>query len=337
MSNSTTSTIAPPPSPTLTVPTSNNKASKDFASSLKSQSTVIDLEKNDTFNREEIVDVHYEDYDQTIAVDRTNVHWWYALVSRGRRFRHNNREFLAEFIGTLILILLINGVAAQQRLAISMNNSWLTNAFGNGMAVLFAISVCGHISGAHINPAITVTLWLFSNFPGRKVPTYCIAQLLGAFSGSALLYSIITPALHQFDGGSRSILGDHGTATIFATYPPLYVDIGTAIASEVLGTALLTLLIMTTGHPNNRPFCSFQGVIVATGITSLISSIGYTSGFSLNPARDLGPRIFTAIAGWGPEVFTINHCYALVPMFAPFLGGLTGGIIYNIFIDHSVD
>ncbi|KAI9265009.1 aquaporin-like protein, partial [Phascolomyces articulosus] len=247
-----------------------------------------------------------------------------------------NREFLAEFIGTLILVLLINGVSAEQRLDVSMD-SWLTVAYGNGMAVLFAISICGHISGAHMNPAITVTLWLFSNFPRHRVPNYIIAQTLGAFCGSAVLYLIIIPAIDQFDGGTRSILGDHGTATIFATYPPLYVGIGTAIASEVVGTSLLALLVMTTGHPNNRPFCSMQGVIVATGISSILLSIGYTSGFSLNPARDIGPRVFTALAGWGPEVFTVGNYYAFVPMFAPFLGSLVGGIIYTIFIDHVVD
>ncbi|KAI7851971.1 aquaporin-like protein, partial [Circinella umbellata] len=259
-----------------------------------------------------------------------------GLVALGRQFRRNNREVLAEFIGTLILVLLINGVSAEQRLSVS-NDSWLTVAYGNGMAVLFAISICGHISGAHMNPAITVTLWLFSNFPRNRVLSYIIAQIAGAFCGSALLYTIITPAINQFDGGTRSILGDTGTATIFATYPPLYVGIGTAIASEVVGTSLLALLVMTTGHPQNRPFCSIQGVIVATGVSSILLSIGYTSGFSLNPARDIGPRIFTAVAGWGLEVFIISDYYALVPMFAPFLGSLVGGTVYTIFIDHAAD
>ncbi|KAI9493599.1 aquaporin-like protein [Zychaea mexicana] len=290
-------------------------------------------------NREEIVvDAHYPDhYEETIAAD-PSIHKgrFQDLIALGRQFRRNHREFLAEFIGTLILVLLVNGVTAEQTLGVSAN-SWLTVAYGNGMAVLSAISVCGHISGAHMNPAITIALWLFSNFPGRRVPTYCIAQLLGAFCGSALLYTIITPAIHQFDGGTRSILGEHGTATIFATYPPLYVGIGTAIASEVVGTALLVLLVMTTGHPSNRPFSSMQGVIIATGLSSILLSIGYTSGFSLNPARDIGPRLFTALAGWGLEVFTVGNYYAFVPMFAPLLGSFVGGIAYMIFIDHGVE
>lgn len=186
-----------------------------------------------------------------------------------------------------------------------------------------------------MNPAITVTFWLFKGFPSRKVPVYIAAQFLGAFSGAALLYLVIHPALHQFDGGTRSILGDYGTAGIFATYPPLYVGIGPAIASEVVGTGLLSLLVMVTGNPKNQPFCAIQGIVVASGITAILLALGYTSGFSLNPARDLGPRLFTAMAGWGIDVFRVANYYAVVPAFAPFLGAFLGGFTYTIFIDHS--
>lgn len=186
-----------------------------------------------------------------------------------------------------------------------------------------------------MNPVITLTFWLFSGFPRRKVPGYCAAQLAGSFMGAATLYAIIKPALDQFDGGERAILGNTGTAGIFATYPPLYVGIGAAIASEVVGTAILLVLVMTTGHPNNQPFCGVQGFVVASGISAILLAIGYTSGFSLNPARDIGPRLFTACAGWGSGVFTAANYYAFVPMFAPLLGGLVGGITYTIFIDHA--
>jgi glycerol uptake facilitator-like aquaporin len=156
---------------------------------------------------------------------------------------------------------------------------------------------------------------------------------LGAFTGAALLYCTIEPAITQFDHGQRQILGDLGTAGIFGTYPPLYVGIGSAVASEVIGTALLLLVIMVSGHPNNIPFKTAQGVMIAAGVMAICLSLGYTSGFSINPARDLGPRLFTAIAGWGFEVFTVHHYYALVPMLAPILGGLIGGFVYTIFID----
>ncbi|KAI9312461.1 aquaporin-like protein [Dichotomocladium elegans] len=252
-----------------------------------------------------------------------------------RAFRYNNREFLAEFISTLILVLFIDGVSAEQTLIAGSQKSWLTSSLGTGLAVLFAISVSGHISGAHINPAVTLTFWAFSGFPTRKVPIYFAAQFLGAFFGAALLYAVIWPALNEFDGGERQILGEHGTAGIFATYPPLYVGVGAAVASEIIGTALLLLLIMVTGHPNNMPFHSSQGVFIACGLMIISMGLGYTSGFSLNPARDIGPRLFTAIAGWGTGVFSIRDYYALIPMFAPLVGGLLGGMTYSIFIDHA--
>ncbi|KAI8371290.1 aquaporin-like protein [Choanephora cucurbitarum] len=256
-----------------------------------------------------------------------------TIVSHIIQFRKNHREFLAEFIGTFILVLLICGISAEETLGIGVNRSWLTSSFGSGLAILIAICVAGHVSGGHLNPAVTLTFWAFSGFPARKVPVYMAAQYLGAFTGAALLYAMIEPAISQFDHGDRQILGKLGTAGIFGTYPPLYVGIGSAIASEVVGTALLLLVIMVSGHPNNLPFRTVQGVMIAAGVVAISLGLGYTSGFSINPARDLGPRLFTAIAGWGYEVFTIHHYYALVPMFAPFLGGLIGGLIFTVFVD----
>ncbi|KAG2230314.1 hypothetical protein INT48_002739 [Thamnidium elegans] len=255
------------------------------------------------------------------------------LIANLRSFRVKHREFLAEFIGTMILILLTCGISAEETLHISPHRSWLTVSFGSGLSVLVAVCIAGHVSGAHINPAVTITFWAFSGFPTRKVPIYILAQILGAFTGAALLYSIIEPAITQFDDGTRQILGEFGTAGIFGTYPPLYVGIGSAIASEVIGTALLLLIIMVSGHSNNIPFRTAQGLMIAAGVMTISLGLGYTSGFSINPARDLGPRFFTAIAGWGMDVFTVHDYYSLVPMLAPLLGGLIGGLIFTVFID----
>ncbi|KAI8369414.1 aquaporin-like protein [Radiomyces spectabilis] len=256
-----------------------------------------------------------------------------SVIVRLRALRNRHREFLAEYMGTLVLILLSCGISAEQILNIGPYKSWLTSSLGNGLAVLVAICVAGHVSGAHINPAVTLTFWAFSGFPSRKVPTYILAQILGAFTGAALLYSVIQPAINEFDGGVRQILGDKGTANIFATYPPLYVGTAAAVASEIVGTALLLLVVMVSGHPNNLPFRTAQGVMIAAGIMAISLALGYTSGFSLNPARDFGPRLFTALAGWGTGVFSIRDYYAFVPMFAPLVGGLIGGLTYTIFID----
>lgn len=162
---------------------------------------------------------------------------------------------------------------------------------------------------------------------------YISAQLLGAFSGSAVLYTMVMPAIDALDHGQRQVLGPQGTAEIFATYPPLYAGVFTTVASEIIGTALLLLLIMVTGHPNNMPFCTMQGIMIAAGLMAISLGLGYTSGFSLNPARDLGPRVFTAMAGWGLEVFSAANYYAWIPSFAPIVGGMLGGLIYKVCID----
>ncbi|CAO3590929.1 unnamed protein product [Absidia cylindrospora] len=250
-----------------------------------------------------------------------------------RSLRYRYRQFFAEFIGTFVMVVLINGISAEQTLDVGSDKSWLTTSFGNGLAVLVAICISGHVSGAHLNPAVTLAFCAFSGFPKSKVPMYIAAQISGAFSGAAVLYSMIRPAIDVFDKGDRQILGPLGTAGIFATYPPLYAGPFTAVASEVLGTALLLLLIMVTGHPNNMPFCSMQGVMIAAGLMVISLGLGYTSGFSLNPARDLGPRLFTCLMGWGPGVFSAANYYAFIPSFAPILGGLIGGGIYKTCID----
>ncbi|KAI8064467.1 aquaporin-like protein [Gongronella butleri] len=278
-------------------------------------------------------------------------------VAQGRLWRAQYREYLAEFIGTCVLIILLCGVSAEQTLHVEPTKSWLTSSLGSGnvkknrnwpsappsnpflfalvsgIAVLMAIGVAGHVSGAHINPAVTLTFWCFSGFPSKKVPGFIAAQILGAFTGAAILYSVIFPAINELDHGERQLFGEQGTAGIFATFPAVYVPTSSSILSEIVGTALLLLIVMATGHENNLPFRNAQGCFIAAGITSISISLGYTSGFSLNPARDLGPRLFIAIAGWGWQVFQARNYYFLIPMLAPFAGALIGGAVYTVFID----
>ncbi|KAI8343048.1 aquaporin-like protein [Chlamydoabsidia padenii] len=268
---------------------------------------------------------------------QTSRKWQHKYIEKsiqlGRKYRTHYREYLAEFIGTCVLIILICGASAEQTLHVEPSKSWLTSSIGSGLAVLIAICIVGHVSGAHINPAVTLTFYCFSGFPGKKVLGFLIAQFLGAFSGAAILYAVIRPAIDEFDHGDRQILGPHGTAGIFATFPAVYIERYASVLSEVIGTALLLLIIMATGHQNNLPFRNAQGCFIAIGIVSISLSLGYTSGFSLNPARDLGPRLFVAVAGWGSGVFTVRDYYFLVPLLSPILGGLIGGACYTIFID----
>ncbi|KAI9018670.1 aquaporin-like protein [Phycomyces nitens] len=300
------------------------------------------MTNNAGWKRSDAASSHHEELEPLVAVeyrvlydpDLENSHEsgkYNAFLRRAKQWRFQHREFLAEFIGTFILVLLIDGVAAEQTLF--GTKSWLTSSFGTGLAVLSGICLSGHISGGHINPAVTLAFWAFSGFPSRKVLVYITAQIAGAFTAAAVLYSVIIPAITEFDGGVRQTEGPQATAGIFATYSPLYVGTGAAIASEVVGTALLLLIIMSSGHPNNVPFVTSQGFVIGIGVMIICLSIGYTSGFSLNPARDIGPRLFTAIAGWGLDVFTVHNYYSLIPIFAPLLGAMLGALTFVIFVD----
>ncbi|ORX55142.1 aquaporin [Hesseltinella vesiculosa] len=275
----------------------------------------------------------------------------YALQHQGLCIRHKIRHYVAEFLGTFVMVLLVIGGAAEETVRLPLikgTPSWLLTSFSTGLAILFGLCIAGNISGGHLNPAVTITFWLFTGFPRKRVPFYILAQLLGAFAGAAVMYGIIFPTLNQFDGGKRAISGPTGTAGVFATYPPMTIldpstmtlsnaALMSSIASEVLGTALLLLVTMVSGNPNNQPFCFSQAIYIAIAVVVLVMSMGYTSGFAINPARDLGPRFFTAIAGWGFDVFTVYRYYFFVPLLAPLLGAMLGRLVYTVLIDLNRD
>ncbi|KAI9303549.1 aquaporin-like protein [Cunninghamella echinulata] len=242
----------------------------------------------------------------------------------GRSHRSGYREYLAEFIGTCVLCIFLCGVSAEQLLNEDGNKTTLAASIGSGLAVLIAISISGHVSGAHINPAVTITFWAFSGFPTKKVFGFIFSQFLGAFTGASILFGVIYPAINEFDNGIRQIYGKQGTAPNYSI---------SSVISEIVGTALLCLIIMSTGHKNNLPFKNAQGCFIAVGIVVISLTFGYTSGLSLNPARDFGPRLFASIAGWGFDVFKDHDYYFLVPLITPLFGGLIGGAVYTVFID----
>ncbi|CAO3638688.1 unnamed protein product [Cunninghamella blakesleeana] len=254
------------------------------------------------------------------------------IADIARRHRSGYREYLAEFIGTCVLCIFLCGVSAEQLLNEDGNKTTLASSIGSGLAVLIAISISGHVSGAHINPAVTITFWVFSGFPTRKVFGFIFSQFLGAFVGASILFGVIYPAINEFDNGTRQIYGSQGTGGIFFTFPAASYSISSVI-SELVGTALLCLIIMSTGHKNNLPFKNAQGCFIAVGIVVISLTFGYTSGLSLNPARDFGPRLFAYLAGWGLDVFKDHDCYFLVPLTIPIIGGLIGGATYTVFID----
>ncbi|KAF0382832.1 MIP family channel protein [Gigaspora margarita] len=187
--------------------------------------------------------------------------------------------------------------------------------------------------GGHLNPAVTITLAAHRNFAWHKVPIYILAQLIGAFLAAVVIFSNYHAAILEFDGGKLSVIGSNATAGIFATYPQEFMSIGGAFFSEFIGTFFLLLIILAATDERNLPNTrTIFPLIIGLALTTIAISLGYETGFSLNGARDFGPRLFTFIAGYGVEVFSAYNFYFWIPLVAPVLGGLFAGIIYDLLI-----
>ncbi|XP_065348003.1 aquaporin-10-like [Cloeon dipterum] len=246
------------------------------------------------------------------------------------------REFLAEFLGTFLLVFIGNNSVAQSVLSSESAGQFVSVNFGYGFAVTMGVLVAGGVSGGHINPAVTLTLALVGKFPFRKVAHYVVAQYLGAFLAAGATYVVYIDAINSYEAGSnRPIMGDGATAGIFATYPQTFLSEEVGFADQVFGTGILLAVVCALSDPKNRVPKSLAPVFVGLTVVAIGMSMGFNCGYPINPARDLAPRFFTAIAGWTWRVFTIRT-WSYIPLVAPHVGGLLGALIYMFFIEaHS--
>lgn len=244
------------------------------------------------------------------------------------------REVAAEFLGTFVLIVFGAGVVAQVVLSGGTAGRYLSINLGWGLAVTMGVYAAGGVSGAHINPAVTFALAVHRRFPWKKVLPYCAGQLAGAFVASAVVYAVYYDALNHFDGGVRHVTGEHGTAGIWATYPQDFLSpFPGGVVDQVVGTALLVLLVFALTDERNLAPKSNLAPLLIGGVVLLIGmTFGYNSGYAINPARDLGPRLFTAIGGWGLGVFRAGNHWWWVPLVGPMIGGVLGGLVYDLLI-----
>lgn len=240
-------------------------------------------------------------------------------------------EMIAEFVGTMVLILFGAGVVAAvvlfgKGIPGEVVNGGTTNInLAWGLAVTMGIYIAGKTSGAHLNPAVTVTLAVFRGFPWSKVVPYCVAQIGGAFLGAAVVFLNYRPAFTKFDP-----LLDH-TAGVFATFPAFPGDPASGWIDQVLGTALLLLLILAiTDNDNQAPGSNLGPVLVGLVVVAIGMSFGAMHGYAINPARDFGPRLFTLIAGFKNTGFENGVFW--VPILAPLIGGLLGGAVYDFVV-----
>ena len=242
-------------------------------------------------------------------------------------------ELLAEAFGTFLIVLCGTAVVAMvvlfgKNIPGEIVNGGYTNiTIGWGLAVAMAIYLTAKVSGAHLNPAVTLALAAFRGFPWRKVLPYSIAQVIGAFLGAALTYLNYRPAFHSFDPDLSK------TAGVFTTFPA-YPDLPVAgFLDQVIGTAILVLLVFALSDERNMPpAANLAPVLVGLVVVLIGMSFGALHGYAINPARDLGPRLFVVLAGFRNNGMTDGTGAYLVPIIAPLIGGLAGGGAYDLLI-----
>jgi len=240
------------------------------------------------------------------------------------------RELAAECLGTFILIAFGAASVAQMVLSQHTLGSTLSVNISWGLGVMLGAYASAGVSGAHLNPAVSLAFAVFRDFPLRKVVPYAVAQTLGAFLASAVVYLTYREALDAFDGGLRAVSGPKATAGIWATYPQPYLSIAGGFVDQVVGTALLLIGLFALVDAKNGKLPPYL-IPAAAGLLVVVigATFGMNSGYAINPARDFGPRLFTAVAGWGGDVFRAGNGWWWVPLVAPPIGALLGAFVYD--------
>ncbi|HWE08912.1 MAG TPA: MIP/aquaporin family protein [Solirubrobacteraceae bacterium] len=270
---------------------------------------------------------------------------------RQRRWRWQRTtlgELVAEFLGTFVIIAFGDGVVAMVVAALNQSGrgtkpfvaqaDWLLIAWGWGFGVAFAVWVAGGVSGAHLNPAVTLSLAVRRAFPWRKVPAYWLVQVFGAFAAAALVYFNYHPAINAFDSANHIVKGAPSsvpTFSIFATFPAKYFHswIG-PFFDQVIGTGFLVGFIFAVTDEYNAPVKSnMTPLIVGFIVVAIGLSYGANAGYAINPARDFGPRLWAWIAGWKsiamPGDYGNVNTYFWIPIVGPLVGAVVGALIYD--------
>lgn len=234
--------------------------------------------------------------------------------------------FLAELIGTAILVLFGDGVVAGVILrgTKSENSGWIVITVGWGLGVALAIYGVGSISGAHLNPAVTLALAAQGAFPWADVPNYILAQMLGGILGGTVVWLHYLP--HWKNTENQAI-----KLAVFCTGPAIRSRWANLLC-EIIGTFVLITGLLFIGA--NKFTEGLNPLIVGFLVIAIGVSMGGTTGYAINPARDLGPRIahfLLPIAGKGPSDWT----YSWIPVVGPVLGGVYGALVYDMIVKQS--
>ncbi|MBL7261029.1 MIP/aquaporin family protein [Paractinoplanes lichenicola] len=236
-------------------------------------------------------------------------------------------ELAAEFAGTMILILFGVGVVAQ--VAGGGIGDHDSIAWAWGLGVVLGVYVAGRISGAHLNPAVTVALAVFKGFEWRKVLPYSIAQFLGAFVAALLVRWNYTEVLHAADPNLTI-----KTQGVFSTLPgngALPVGEWGAFRDQIIGTAILLFLILAvTDALGTPPQANMAPFIIGLIVVAIGMAWGTNAGYAINPARDFGPRLASFLTGYGGAMRDqTGYLYFWIPIVAPIIGGVLGAGLYQ--------
>ncbi|MEU9634357.1 MIP/aquaporin family protein [Streptomyces tendae] len=255
----------------------------------------------------------------------------------------------AEFLGTFVLILFgvgsvavaVAGLPGSGRQTADFGPAnWLIISWGWGLAVVFGVYVAGGISGAHLNPAVTLGFAVRRDFPWRKILPYWLAQVVGAFVAAALVYACYRWAIDASiakAGETRET--SLNTYSIFATFPAEYFGDSWwgPLLDQIVGTGILLLLICALiDTRNTAPMSNLHPFLIGLVVVAIGLTFGTNAGYAINPARDFGPRLFTFFEGWGdialPGTFEWFSGYWWIPIVGPLIGGVVGVLVYDLLI-----
>ncbi|XP_056461389.1 aquaporin-7 isoform X1 [Gadus chalcogrammus] len=274
------------------------------------------------------------------------------------------RVGLAEALCTYVMMVFGLGSVAQVVTGHGAFGQYLSINIGFGLGVTMGVHVGGSVSGAHMNAAVSLAMCMFGRLAWKMLPVYVFAQFLGSFLAAATIYTVfngkdrcshsllyccwincswiellpstlsIPDAIFDFGDGNLTTTGAKATAGIFATYPAPYLSLQSGFIDQVLGTAMLLLCLTALSDQRNKPAARGSESLMVGLLVMLIGvSLGSNSGYPINPTRDLAPRLFTAVAGWGNEVFRAGNGWWWVPVVAPLLGGVMGAGLYKALVE----
>jgi glycerol uptake facilitator protein len=245
-------------------------------------------------------------------------------------------ELISECVAMFIIIAFGDSVAAMYTL---YDPSPYLNAYWGvciawGLAVTIAIYTTASVSGCHANPAVTLALALYRKFSWKKVVPYCLAQTLGGFLGAGIVYVLFAPVIDHFNSIHQLTRGGGGAAGVFFTHPGLAITPMHALSDQVILTAFLIfgIFAVTEQYNEQAPGANFGAVIIGLIVAVIGASMGYLEGWAINPARDLGPRLFCFLMGWGAAAFPSPNHYWWIPIVGPLVGGVVGGAAYQLLI-----